>query len=37
MINLVGAYGKLIEEHIRMLNELEKYRQLLNKKINAKK
>ena len=32
-----GDYGKLIEEHIRVLNELEKYRQLLNKQINEKK
>ncbi|UCB59333.1 MAG: hypothetical protein JSV67_03315 [Thermoplasmatales archaeon] len=31
-----GSYGDLIEEHIRVLNKLEKYRQLLSKQ-NRKK
>jgi hypothetical protein len=32
-----GSYGDLIEEHLRVLNELEKYRQLLKQQINEKK
>ena len=31
-----GSYGELIEEHLRVLNDLEKCRQLLNKQ-NSKK
>ena len=32
-----GSYGDLIEEHLKVLNELEKCRQLLNKQISEKK
>ena len=32
-----GSYGDLIEEHLRVLEELEKCRQLLNKQISEKK
>ena len=31
-----GSYGKLIEEHLRVLEELEKYRQLLTKQTRKK-
>ncbi len=31
-----GSYGDLIEEHLRVLNELEKRRQLHNKQISEK-
>ena len=31
-----GSYGDLIEEHLRVLNELEKCRQLLNKQTSKK-
>jgi len=31
-----GSYGELIEEYLRVLNELEKYRQLLDGQINEK-
>ena len=31
-----GSYGELIEEHLRVLNELEKYRQLLDEHTNRK-
>jgi hypothetical protein len=31
-----GSYGELIEEHLRVLNELEKCRQLLNKQTSKK-
>jgi hypothetical protein len=31
-----GSYGDLIEEHISVLNELEKCRQLLNKQTSKK-
>ncbi len=31
-----GSYGKLIEEHLRVLNELKKCRQLLRKQANKK-
>ncbi len=32
-----GSYGELIEEHLRVLDELEKCRQLHNKQISEKK
>ena len=32
-----GSYGELIEEHLRVLKELEKCRQLLDKQISQKK
>ena len=31
-----GSYGNLIEEHLRVLDELEKCRQLLDKQTNKK-
>ena len=31
-----GSYGDLIEEHIRVLDELEKCRQLLTKQTSKK-
>jgi len=31
-----GSYGDLIEEHLRVLNELRKCRQLLNKQTIKK-
>ena len=31
-----GSYGELIEEYLRVLNELEKCRQLLDGQINEK-
>ena len=31
-----GSYGELIEEHLKVLNELEKSRQLLNKQTSKK-
>ena len=31
-----GSYGELIEEHLRVLNELEKCRQLLNEQTSKK-
>jgi hypothetical protein len=31
-----GSYDELIEEHLRVLNELKKCRQLLNKQANKK-
>ncbi len=31
-----GSYGDLIEEHLRVLNELKKCRQLLNKQTIKK-
>ena len=36
MINLVGDYGKLIEEHLRVLDELEKCRQLRDEQTSEK-
>jgi hypothetical protein len=32
-----GSYGDLIEEHLRVLNELRKCRQLLNKQKQERK
>ncbi len=31
-----GSYGDLILEHLRVLNELEKYRQLLGRQTSKK-
>jgi hypothetical protein len=31
-----GSYGELIEEHLRVLNELEKCRQLLDEETKKK-
>ena len=31
-----GSYGELIEEHLRVLNELEKWRQLIEKQKSKK-
>ena len=31
-----GSYGELIEEHLTVLNELKKCRQLLNKQTSKK-
>ena len=31
-----GSYGALIEEHLKVLNELKKCRQLLNKQTSKK-
>ena len=31
-----GSYGELIEEHLRVLNELEKCRQLLGEQTSRK-
>ncbi len=31
-----GSYGDLVEEHIRVLKELEKCRQLLSEQTNRK-
>jgi len=31
-----GSYGELIEEYLRVVNELEKCRQLLNKQTSKK-
>ena len=31
-----GSYGGLIEEHLRVLNDLEKCRQLFNKQTREK-
>jgi hypothetical protein len=31
-----GSYGDLIEEHLRVLNELKKYRKLLDEQTRKK-